>query len=450
MTSLNKKGKHLTKEDRINILNGLVKGKSLKEIAESVKKDPTTISKEVKLHRYSRNIKKSITTRGTSCKSCAKMETCKIQSLCKKLNCNKLCKSCISQNIPIICNSFIKRECVKTKRFPYTCHDCIKKTSCTMPRYFYDSNIAYDEYKDLLINSRTGLNMSQSEFDELDKVVSDGVKKGKSIYSIVLNNPNICKSERTIYRYVGHSYFQIKDIDLRNKVKMKPRKIYFDKLTKEKRVHKKETISTRDYDSYLKFLATNRTSYIPQLDLVQGIKGNNEPYLMTFIFPFSNLMLGFLIPTKESKEIVKIFNYLESTLGKEDFMKLFPACLTDRGNEFLDADGIELSSDGSKRTNIFYCDPYSSCQKAEIERNHEFFRYYSPKSKSIKDFTQEEINLMFSHINSYNRKSKDDKTPYEIFKFIYGEEILNKLNIKKIEFNDIDLTKNLITNFRNK
>ena len=48
-----------------------------------------------------------------------------------------------------------------------------------MPRYFYDPNIAYDEYKDLLINSRTGLNMSQSEFDELDKVVSDGVKKGK-------------------------------------------------------------------------------------------------------------------------------------------------------------------------------------------------------------------------------------------------------------------------------
>ena len=87
-------------------------------------------------------------------------------------------------------------------------------------------------------------------------------------------------------------------------------------------------------------------------------------------------------------------------------MDLFSACLTDRGNEILDADGIELSSDGTKRTNIFYCDSYSSSRKPEIERNHEFFRFYSPKGKSLKEYTQEEINLMFSHINSYNRKIK--------------------------------------------
>lgn len=51
--------------------------------------------------------------------------------------------------------------------------------------------------------------------------------------------------------------------------------------------------------------------------------------------------------------------------------------------------------------------------------------------KKGKHLTQEEINLMLSHINSYNRKIKDGKSPYEIFSFIYGEDILNKLNIKK-------------------
>ena len=39
------KGKHLTLEDRINILNDLIKGKSLNEIANNLKKDPTTLSK---------------------------------------------------------------------------------------------------------------------------------------------------------------------------------------------------------------------------------------------------------------------------------------------------------------------------------------------------------------------------------------------------------------------
>ena len=47
------KGKHLILKDRINILNDLIKGKNLNEIANNLKKDPTTISKEIKKHRCS-------------------------------------------------------------------------------------------------------------------------------------------------------------------------------------------------------------------------------------------------------------------------------------------------------------------------------------------------------------------------------------------------------------
>lgn len=450
MATLDKKGKHLTQENRINILNELIKGTSLLELALKLGKDSTTISKEIKLHRYSKQNNRLHLTIYTKCAYCSKLKKCKIKSLCNKEKCNKVCKSCSYYDIPTICKDYSKEECKTTKRFPYTCHSCQRKNVCILDRYFYDPNIAQKEYKELLTNSRSGINMNKDEFDELDNIIYDGIRKGKSIYSIVLNNPFLPKSERTIYRYIGNRYLKTKDVDLRNKVKMKPRKSYKDKSSKEKRILKKEIISTRNYEAYLEFLANNRTSFIPQLDLVQGTKGDNEPYLMTFIFPFSNLMFGFLIPNKGQKEIVKVFNHLESTLGKDTFMKLFPACLTDRGNEFLDADGIELSSDGSKRTNLFYCDPYSSSQKPEIERNHEFFRYYSPKGKSLKEFTQEEINLIFSHINSYNRKIKDGKSPYEIFSFIYGEDILDKLNIKKINFNDIDLTRNLVIKFRSK
>lgn len=443
------KGKHLTLEDRINILNDLIKGKSLNEIANNLKKDPTTISKEIKKHRYIKESNKSSLTKGTSCKNCANLQTCKVTLLCKNSQCTRLCKSCRSFNVSNMCTDYKEKECKTTKRFPFTCHTCTKKSHCNLPKYYYDPNVAQKDYDNTLVDSRRGLNMLQSEFNKLDEIVSEGVKKGKSIYSIVLNNPEIGKSERTIYRYVAHSYFQVKDIDLRNKVKMKPRKSYIDKSSKEKRILKKETIAPRNYEAYLKYLAENRTSFIPQFDLVQGKKGEGEPYLMTLLFPFSNLMIGFLIPSKEQKEIVKIFDYLEDTLGLESFKKLFPACLTDRGNEFLDAIGIETSKDGeTKRTSLFYCDPYSSCQKPEVERNHEFFRFFSPKSNSLKDYNQEEINLIFSHINSYNRKSKDGRTPYELFSYIYGEETISKLNIKKIEFNDIDLTSNLIIKFR--
>lgn len=450
MTTKDNKGKHLTLDDRINILNELIKGTSLSLISKKLGKDATTISKEIRLHRYCKESPSKSFNGSTGCKQCSNLDKCEITNLCEKPNCKKLCKTCYLREAKEICSDFILKECKSIKRFPYTCHSCKKKASCKLNKYYYDPKTAQQEYKDLLVNSRTGANISKEELEELDSIVSEGIKKGKSIYSIVLNNESISKSERTIYRYVGNRYLEAKNIDLRNKVKMKPRKSYKNNLSKDKRVQKKDTIEPRNYDAYLKFLADNRTSYAPQIDLVQGLKGENEPYLMTIIFPFSNLMLGYLIKSKEQSEIVNVFNQLEEKLGIEDFKKLFPAILTDRGNEFLDADGIELSKDKTKRTNIFYCNPYSSCQKSEIERNHEFFRFYSPKGKSIKEYTQDEINLMFSHINSYSRKSKDDRTPYEIFEFIYGKEILEKLCIKKIDFNEIDLTRNLIIHYRKK
>ena len=51
----NNKGKHLTLEERMTILNELIKGTKLSDISNKIGKDPTTISKEIKFHRYSKN-----------------------------------------------------------------------------------------------------------------------------------------------------------------------------------------------------------------------------------------------------------------------------------------------------------------------------------------------------------------------------------------------------------
>ena len=55
------------------------------------------------------------------------------------------------------------------------------------------------------------------------------------------------------------------------------------------------------------------------------------------------------------------------------------------------------------------------------------------RARLSKNLTQEDLNLMFSHINSTPRKVLNGKTPYEAFEFLYGNEILKKLNIQKIE-----------------
>ena len=51
---------------------------------------------------------------------------------------------------------------------------------------------------------------------------------------------------------------------------------------------------------------------------------------------------------------------------------------------------------------------------------------------------------MMSHINSYRRASLGNKSPYEMFAFMYGEEILKKLGLKLIPPDEINLSPELL------
>lgn len=133
-------------------------------------------------------------------------------------------------------------------------------------------------------------------------------------------------------------------------------------------------------------------------------------------------------------------NYFQDILPDEMYQKLFGLILTDRGAEFSKPQLFEMNCQtGEIRTNIFYCDSQMPSQKPHVENNHEFIRYIIQKKKSMKELTQEDLNLMFSHINSVPRKSLGGKTPYEAFEFFYGEETLDKLGIKKIEKDKVTL-----------
>lgn len=77
-----------------------------------------------------------------------------------------------------------------------------------------------------------------------------------------------------------------------------------------------------------------------------------------------------------------------------------------------------------------------SCQKPHVENNHRLLRYILPSNKNLKDLglqSQEDLDLIFSHINSYVREELKGKSPIEVFTFYYHEhiDILEKLKIKK-------------------
>ena len=72
--------------------------------------------------------------------------------------------------------------------------------------------------------------------------------------------------------------------------------------------------------------------------------------------------------------MLKGLDLLETILGKNLFYKEVEVLKTNRGSEFIDADGFEKDEDGSRRTCVFYCDPMASGQKGSLEKKHKKIR----------------------------------------------------------------------------
>ena len=60
------------------------------------------------------------------------------------------------------------------------------------------------------------------------------------------------------------------------------------------------------------------------------------------------------------------------------------------------------------------------------------------------DFTQDQICLAFSHVNSLKRNSLNGKSAYEKFAAIYGKEALDFWGIRYIDSEDVVLSPSLM------
>ena len=121
-----------------------------------------------------------------------------------------------------------------------------------------------------------------------------------------------------------------------------------------------------------------------------------------------------------------------------------PVILTDRGSEFSNPSMLETEPGGIRRTNIFFCDPGAPYQKGSIEVNHELIRRILPKGRSFNDLTQEDVDRMMCHINSYRRAKLNNKTPFEAFDFYFGNKLFELLHYVPIDPDCVILTQKLL------
>ena len=413
--------KHLSLSERFDIENSLSTRISFKEIARSSGKDCTTISREIRNHYVVKN------TGGIG----RQFNNCIYRSTCPNRG-----KNCNLNN----CTKFKEQKCNLLNKPPYVCNGCKLKNQCTLTKHFYDAAYANNEYLSNLSEVRSGVMIYQNEIDNLNSILTPLIcEQNQSIHQVIINNKNkIMFSDKTIYKYIDLGILNVRNIDL-------PRKVRFRNRTKATTVYKidKKCLENRTYEDFLNYIKEHPDTPIVEMDSVEGKKGGKV--LLTIHFVNCSFMLAFIRKHNDAQSVIDIFNHIQDILGINKFKELFVVILTDNGSEFSNPTEIEFDiKTGELRTQIFYCHPSSPFEKGACEVNHELLRRILPKGTSFDDLTQNDINLIMSHINSYKRKKLNNVSPLTMFSTIYGKETVDKLGIQEIEPNSVNLSKNIL------
>lgn len=430
------KQKHLNLESRIIIETKLNEGESFKAIGRLLNKDCTTISKEVKNHI---SFEKS-GAYGKAFNDCllAFQHECSAQRVCHECTSrkNRFCWSC--GKCSSSCILYEKYVCPKLSKPPYVCNGCPQRNKCSLEKRLYKASYAQKEYELVRKESRSGFALSESELRQIDGIVSPLLIKGQSLHHIAVHHADeLMKSERTLYAYINSGLFTARNMDMPRTVRMRPRK----NVSKNLKVDKACRLG-RDFSCFQAYMQEHPDRSIRQIDSVEGSKGSAA--LLTIHFVEQGLQLAFLRQHNDSQSVIDIFNRLYLEMRPDIFIELFPVLLADNGSEFSNPAAIESDMQGNPRTKMFYCNPSAPYQKGSCENNHEMIRRIIPKGEDIGQYTQEQIELMMSHINSYARKKLGNKSPYEIFEFQYGKELLDIFHLQKIPADEIILSPELL------
>ena len=376
-----KKNKHMTLQDRIEIQECLSKSMTFKAIGKRIGKDQTTVSKEIRLHAQSYR------------------------------------------------NGFVKTDdiCPKLLKAPYVCNGCEMKSrsSCKYIRRVYHAKKAQADYETLLTDARTGIPLNKESFYETESIISNSVRKGQHVFHAIKSN-NLPVSTATVYRHIKKGYYTISPIDLPRAVKFKQRK------SKQQDYVPHGVKVGRTYDDFLAYVENNPDISRVELDTVIGKVGGK--LILTIHFVSVDFMVGILLNDKTAAEAALRITELKSRLKRSGFKfgDVMPLLLTDNGGEFSCVSAFENDDNGNLESHIFFCNPNAPYEKPHIEKNHTMFRDIVPKGSSFDNFTQETVDLIFSHVNAVKRKQFNGKSAYDLFTFSYSRELAAALGISPI------------------
>jgi len=422
--------KHLTFEQRVIIEDRLNKKLSIRSIAKELGVSPSTIQREIKRHSQ------ISPAAGNDCKY---RYDCDVKGLCQKPGCNRKCKKCTNKRCKVFCKAYEKEDCFKLIASPYRlCNGC-QFSICNNERRYYIADSAEKNYQVNLVSKRCGFDVTDSEMEQIDRLASPLIKNGLSPYHILQTyGEKIPVSESTLRRMIDQRELTAKNIDLRDKVKRKPRK-----STRNAARNRAIALSKVGhlYSDYL-FYTNKYDTFTVEMDCVEGLK--SEPAtLLTLTWRELSFQLAIIMEEHTTEAVVTALDKIEESLGTGLFKRVFPLILTDNGMEFNNVTAMETSKSGCQRTRIYFCEPNRSDQKGTCENHHKMIRYCIPKGTSLEPYSQADVSLMMNYINSYKRKALFGKSAFDLAKEALPEDFFTLLGLEQVAPEDIILSPKL-------
>ena len=139
------------------------------------------------------------------------------------------------------------------------------------------------------------------------------------------------------------------------------------------------------------------------LRLLFTIIGENQPTLLS-----------------SGNSVVAALDRLECIYGAV-FYEIFKTPIVDNGSEFADADGIERSArhKDAKRTTVYYCHAYSSCERGTNENINRIIWRQFPKGTDFDKVTAAEVKCVETWLNDYPREILSFMSSAEAFKIAF-------------------------------
>lgn len=421
-----KKNKHMTIADRVEIEKGLATGRSFASIAREIGVSTSTVSWEVRQNRTMSAIDRR------AFNLCARKNECAITNI--RGSCPggiSKCKGCRKVKCFLVCGEFQERRCETLEKAPFVCGECPKLPNCRFRHARYHAVEAQLKYECRLVESRQGISLTADELCQAVRIVKAHLQKGWSFEAIwAAYGSFLPVSVRTMHSYAERGILGLANIDLPKKVRCKPRRRVRDWRIPDR--------AGRSWSDFMDLPESTRDNAV-QMDCVMG-KARGYRRILTLHFPKWELQLMILLEEHAPACVVGALDFIESAIGPEEFRGLFGVILTDRGIEFADFEAIERSASGPRRRcRVYYCDPMRSCQKGSCEKNHEFVRRIIPKGSDLDALSQYDIATAASHVNSYPRPSLGGRSPLAASEGKVPKALLDELGIKWLRADEVSL-----------